>query len=220
MLQCPQQHQSETADFCSVCGAEMSPAAPAPVPMPSSEPAVPGDPCPECGAARESSGQVFCEVCGFNFKTGQPGATPPPPPVAAAVQPPVEPVATAAPATAPVRWDVTVRVDANLYGTPNPDAPVNNPEQRFSLFETENLLGRATTGVRVQIPVAGDHGVSRRHAMLTKTAGGLTVRDLGSANGTQLNGVELVGGVDAPIKDGDTLAVGAWTKITIHAVPS
>ncbi len=27
MTECPQHHQSETADFCSVCGAEVAPAA-------------------------------------------------------------------------------------------------------------------------------------------------------------------------------------------------
>jgi hypothetical protein len=33
-----------------------------------------------------------------------------------------------------------------------------------------------------------------------------------------LNGVDLVPGVAAPLKDGDAIALGAWTKIVVHAV--
>jgi pSer/pThr/pTyr-binding forkhead associated (FHA) protein len=120
-----------------------------------------------------------------------------------------------------VRWDVIVRVDAALYGKPNADAPVNQPAQTFTLFEAENMVGREGTGLRLQVPIRNDPGVSRRQALLIRLpGGGLAVRDLGSANGTQLNGTELVPGVDTPLSDGDSLAVGAWTRIAIRAVPS
>lgn len=106
-----------------------------------------------------------------------------------------------------------------LYGTVNSAAPTGQPQQTFSLFEAENVLGRATAGVRVRIPIAHDSGVSRRHALfLLRPDQGLSVRDLGSANGTQLNGAELLPGVATPLKDGDVLAVGAWTRITIRGV--
>jgi hypothetical protein len=116
------------------------------------------------------------------------------------------------------RWDAVVSVDANLYGTFNPDAPSDRPEQVFTLFEKQNILGRATPGVRLQIPIVNDGGVSRRHAVLSREEAGLFVRDLGSANGTQLNGVELLAGVETPVKSGDVLGVGAWTRITFKAV--
>jgi hypothetical protein len=114
---------------------------------------------------------------------------------------------------------LTVEVDAQLYGTPNPDAPVGQPVQTFTLFDDESLLGRGGTEVRVQIPIHGDSGVSRRQVLFSQRADGtLTIRDVGSANGTQLNGKELVAGVETPVADGDVVAVGAWTRITVRAV--
>jgi hypothetical protein len=123
------------------------------------------------------------------------------------------------PAVYEVRWDLTVDVDAKLYGSPNPDAPVGQPLQTFTLFDDESLLGRSGTEVRVQIPIHGDSGVSRRQVLFTRRADGtLTIRDVGSANGTQLNGKELVAGVETPVASGDVVAVGRWTRITVHAV--
>jgi pSer/pThr/pTyr-binding forkhead associated (FHA) protein len=45
----------------------------------------------------------------------------------------------------------------------------------------------------------------------------LTVTDLGSTNGTSLNGSEqlLANGEEVPLADGDRIHVGAWTTITI-----
>jgi hypothetical protein len=210
MIECPQHHQSETADYCSVCGTQID-AAPLAAVAPSN-----GN-CPQCNAAKESDRQVFCEVCGYNFRTAQPGV-----PVVVTAPAPV--VATTVPHDPPVttpavkRWDVIVAVDANLYGEANADAPVDKPEQTFTLFEKENILGRATPGLRLQIPIANDVGVSRRHAVLLRSTAGLSVRDLGSANGTQLNGAEILPGVETTLQDGDVLGVGAWTRITIKAV--
>jgi FHA domain len=211
-LICPQNHESETADFCSVCGVEMPGAA---VPA---APAAKGASCPECGTPRESDRQVFCEVCRYNFQTGAGGipaartTTTVPPPLTAPAPPP--PVA----ANAVARWFLEVRVDVNLYGTPNAAAPVNQPPQTFTLFDAETMIGRAGTDVHVQVPIHGDAGVSRRHALLTRRPdGSLALRDLGSANGTQVNGADVMAGVDTPLKDGDTIAVGAWTRITVRA---
>jgi len=52
-----------------------------------------------------------------------------------------------------------------------------------------------------------DDSVSRRHAELEATASGVTVRDLGSANGTLLNG-EPVGQEAVPLQPGDQLQFG------------
>ena len=107
------------------------------------------------------------------------------------------------------RWDVVVEVDDCLYGTTNPDAPRDRPIQTFTLYTEESLIGRAGTEVRVQVPVANDHGVSRRQALLVRQpGGGLILRDLGSTNGTQLNGVDVLPGADVPVKDGDRIAIG------------
>lgn len=181
-----------------------------------------GEPCPDCGTPRAAPGAAFCEVCGYNFRTGASGV-PPLAPETAAPAPPPMPAPDTAPANpaSAVRWDALVTVDATLYGKPNPAAPVDQPSQTFTLFETESLIGRGGKDIRVHVPILNDVGVSRRQAMLSRRPDGtLVLRDLGSANGTQLNGVELVPGVDTPVKDGDVIAVGAWTKITLRAAPA
>jgi FHA domain len=238
---CPQNHQSESPDFCSVCGVEI-PADPAKAAAPATA-AVPsvaatGERCPDCGTLCEAPEQVYCEVCGFNFRTRTSGVPPLGGPIAPA--PVTEAPRAPAPSDPPpeasgngpepspsppgqdspvVRWDVLVEVDDSLYGTKNPDAPVHQPTRTFTLFDDESLIGRAGTEVRVQVPIAGDHGVSRRQALLVRRPdGGLLLRDLGSTNGTQVNGIDVVPGVDVPVGDGDRIAIGAWTRITLRAV--
>jgi hypothetical protein len=157
---CPQNHESDTTDFCSVCGVEIAGAAPATT-------AVPGPNCPECGTPRESDRQVFCEVCRYNFQTGAAGV---PVPQSAKTAPPPPATAPAPVIASPSigQWQLEVRVEANLYGTRNADAPVNQPSQTFTLFDPETMIGRAGTEVRVQVPIHGDAGVSRRQALLIR----------------------------------------------------
>jgi hypothetical protein len=54
--------------------------------------------------------------------------------------------------------------------------------------------------------VLHDHGVSRRHARITERAGRYFAEDVGSANGTQLNGQPL--GAEKQLRDGDRITVG------------
>ncbi len=207
MHTCPANHQSETPDFCSVCGAEITAAEIA------GQAAGTAGLCPTCGTPRESALQAFCEACGHNFRTGTPRA-----PSRTATAAPAPPLA---PPTPRIRWDVVVRVDPLLYGTLSAGAPVDQPVQTFTLFEADNLIGREGTNVRAHVPIRGDPGVSRRQALLLRLPdGGLILRDLGSANGTQVNGVEVVPWADVPLRDGDTIAVGAWTRIAVRALPS
>jgi hypothetical protein len=56
--------------------------------------------------------------------------------------------------------------------------------------------------------------VSRRHCELLEVGGKLTVRDLGSSNGTFVNGKRVLG--QQPLKAGDELTVGA---VTLRVVP-
>jgi hypothetical protein len=158
---------------------------------------------------------MFCEACGHDLRTSTPAID------LELVAPQKATPAPAAPAALNVRWDVVVRVDANLYGKPNPDAPRDQPVQTFTLFEAENLIGRDGTGLRLQVPIRNDPGVSRRQALLVRQPDGtLILRDLNSANGTQVNGADIVSGADVALRDGDTIAVGAWTRLAVRAVLS
>ena len=59
--------------------------------------------------------------------------------------------------------------------------------------------------------VAADPSVSRAHARMRVEDGGLRVQDVGSTNGTYLNGKRLASGADARVRDGDELILGSLT---------
>lgn len=63
------------------------------------------------------------------------------------------------------------------------------------------LIGRETT---CEVVVA-DRMVSRFHARLTPTSGGVVLEDLGSKNGTHCNGAPLTG--EVVLRDGDTVQI-------------
>src|SRR5262245_4280241 len=61
--------------------------------------------------------------------------------------------------------------------------------------------------------------VSRQHCMLRVTPNGASIRDLGSTNGTLVNGRLLTG--ETELVDGDTLQVGPLVlQILVHNAPT
>ena len=70
------------------------------------------------------------------------------------------------------------------------------------LTSPETLVGRQR-GCTVRIPSAD---VSRRHCVLRLEHGYVTVEDLGSVNGTFLNGMRIVN--REPVRPGDHLEIG------------
>ncbi len=77
-----------------------------------------------------------------------------------------------------------------------------NPGSAFDLSKEVTLMGRDVTN---DISL-GDPEVSRQHARLTRTPGGYVLEDLGSTNGSFVNGERLV----APrvLASGDLLGLG------------
>jgi CRP-like cAMP-binding protein len=81
----------------------------------------------------------------------------------------------------------------------------------FPAFKTDSLLGRfdSVTGMRPEIDLTGEdqsRNISRRHARLVIKEGKFFVaEEIGTMNGTFLNGKKLANGVLTPIKDGDEL---------------
>jgi hypothetical protein len=53
-----------------------------------------------------------------------------------------------------------------------------------------------------------EHGVSREHARISQEGNVVEVEDLGSTNGTLLNGNRLAPYISHPLKDGDRLQIG------------
>ncbi len=76
------------------------------------------------------------------------------------------------------------------------------------LAEGETVVGRDTKAGLV----LEDARISRRHAVLTRLAGRVHVADLGSRNGTFLNGRRVEGAVQ-PLAPGDVLRVGDFTLV-------
>ena len=108
---------------------------------------------------------------------------------------------------------------------PGPEFPV----------EERQVIGRATAGWDLVLRAGGkeiplrvyDALVSRQHASLYFEGGQLMIRDLGSLNGTAVNGrllpqwVKRIGSAPLPLKDGFIVKIGnTEMEISIDAVSS
>jgi hypothetical protein len=239
---CPDGHESNNPDVCSVCGALIEPdnvpaAASAPAAGAAPAAAVTGSQgvCPNCGLPR-AAGHKFCENCGADYTTGElamPDARATAPEAASAANPAaapgaVSPGAAGAPAPAPVTaapagaaisastLEAIVKVDLSPRAErPDDEPPPADPAERCFLLDKDCLLiGRTNSSRMPNLALDEDHAVSRRHAELLRQAdGSFVVRDIGSSNGTWLNGERLQGEEVRPVKPGDTLTLGFWTVI-------
>lgn len=102
----------------------------------------------------------------------------------------------------------TVRFEG--VGEAKADTPVltlTGPEgtHRFALVGEEIVLGRADT---CDIAI-GHKSISRRHLKIVVKDGGFTIEDLGSQNGTKLNGKRIAGQVH--VTAGDKIGMGGFT---------
>lgn len=202
MPTCIEGHKSLATDYCDVCGASME------------EVVLEGDSTVEAAACPSCAMPVvgrFCESCGHDM------ALPAPAPA---------PVAEVVPGLA--AWTAVIAADREFYarviareGPDTVDFPLYFPERRVVLSGTA-LIGRANPrkGVDPEIDLGidpSDVGVSTQHAVIRVEESGVTITDLGSTNGTSLNGSEalLPKGVPTPLVDGDRVHVGAWTTIRI-----
>lgn len=89
------------------------------------------------------------------------------------------------------------------------------PEARVDLGGSAQGIGRS----RDNPIVLTDGYASSRHAELVDRAGERCVRDLGSRNGTRLNGRALAPGVLHPLRDGDVIRIGS-TDLTYRRGPT
>jgi FHA domain len=239
--QCPKGHTSTDPDYCSECGAligqpTVASATPATV-APSSGAQV----CPDCMTPR-TPGARFCEVCRYEFDTGKSGVPASPasaeqvvqstPDDVAASSPSAAtpPQATPAPAStsdstsvsAPAqRLNVVVITDPSLVEDEEQRAqcPQGDPDLIFPLDLDENLVGRRSDSKKIYPEIdIRDPGVSHRQLKIVRQADGSFVAlELGSANGTTLNGAPLKPGLPTPIAVGDELLVGLWTRLRIQS---
>lgn len=177
--------------FCQGCGAPIAPVVSVP---PAAPPAVPVTPatCPRCGAPA-APGTRFCQSCGQPLEGSAP--TPRPAGFAGLVPEPVspEPVATPEPVA------VTPYVVRTSTG------------EHLEL-ELPAVLGK---GSAARVIIDGNPAISRAHARVSRTDEGCQIEDLGSTNGTFVDGVRLTAGVPASLADG-AVVVLANEELVFH----
>jgi len=238
---CPKGHQSTEADFCSECGAKINgsringaganggPGQPA---QPSATAAA-TQTCPDCKTQRSADGSKFCELCGYNFETGAHGEIPMAAPVPAPEAPVARPQTLAPPQTPDAslavpepavdeKWTLVISIDPALKDEGSPDPPADWPPKQVAADRDTLLIGRTSESraIHPDIALDFDSAVSHRHAILTRGgATGWTIRDIGSSNGTRLNGKDVQPMLDVPLNAGDRVTLGHWTCITLAHEP-
>ena len=154
-------------------------------------------PCPHCGTPNAPD-NLFCEQCGYDFTTGQapPDVPAEPAPVAPAVD------------LGTTHWVVIVEIDPAWFALKGELANQQCPAPSSSTVAIAGhttLVGRTSQsrGVRPEIALDNDTGVSRRHAQFVREADQVSIVDLSSTNGTY---VVLAG--TAPDEDSPPLTPG------------
>jgi FHA domain len=239
--QCPKGHTSTEPDYCSECGAPIGSSTGAGATASATAPSTGPELCPDCQTPR-TPGARFCEVCRYDFEKrassghGSPSAVEP----AATIAPPTVPTGQAgvAPAvtgagvdaaaavgtpaaTSAQRLNVVVVTDPSLVTDDDmrKQCPQNAPDLVFPLDLDESLVGRRSD-IRNIFPEIDldDVGVSHRQLkLLRQPDGSFAALELGSANGTTLNGVALKPGLVTPVAAGDELLVGLWTRLQLRS---
>ena len=198
--------------------------------------------CPDCSAPHSLNLGKVCGICGYNFTTGAHGEIPYPlqpknitsgqkttsysSSWADYAQEELEEDSTMdlsdqnkSSSTHQNTWELVTIIDPALCKPESPEPPINQPPLVFRLNKEINLIGRYSQkkGVEPEISLDFDDAISHRHAQIIfQPDGTLLIRDIGSSNGTQLNGVMLPAMNSQPLKDGDQLILGHWTKIIVR----
>jgi hypothetical protein len=159
--------------------------------------------CPNCATPREGEDR-YCPSCGYDFETGE-------------ALLPAHGVQNEPPhAAAQTELVVVLTVDDYRAGDSGcPDPPQDRGEHIFALDRRSLVIGRAETG-GLQIPIHDDPYVSRRHAEIIELGAGWGVRDLGSTNGTKLNGAPLEGSEIRVLGVDDVIQLGCFSRLTVR----
>jgi len=119
-----------------------------------------------------------------------------------------------------IRASVSKEITANTYQVPGASRAWGNLHMLDTghilplATRTEFTLGRVSEGQPIMPDIdlspyqAHTSGVSRMHAIVKRDGTRIVIMDLGSANGTYINGRRLAPNVEQHIKHGDVVALG------------
>ncbi len=182
--------------------------------------------CPNCGWVNRI-GALICERCSTSLIGPFPSTTAsltssqddPCPPVGTAIfddspPPSIEQESAVVSAVQAVNDLFDDNMLLRLEVMDSPDELVVDPRR-------ETVIGRRdpATGIAPDIDLTAFSGyklgVSRKHAVLRVRSRRLEIVDLGSSNGTIVNGVRILSHEPQPLHDGDQLSIGKLT-IRVH----
>ena len=88
----------------------------------------------------------------------------------------------------------------------------NSPKTQWPLTQKNHVIGRdAESDIQID-----ERQVSRQHAEIAYTPQVYTLRDLGSKNGTFMNG-QAISQEPQPIRDGDEIGIALCARLTFVA---
>ena len=199
----PQGMPAITQEAPAVPVAAAPPPAPAPAPAPVAAPApqpIPADPgveaisgtvrCSACGAENPSY-EAYCEDCGASLTAARAEAVAPTPAMPAAPAPVAEiPIPSPRPRLSLVDGGGEFPLDRDLLS-------LGRRSPADSIFPEIDLTEADTESY-----------VSRRHGRIVRQDGRFLYEDVGSSNGSFLNGNRLAAGIQTEIREGDRLRLG------------
>jgi hypothetical protein len=205
--------------FCDACGAPIKGVMPqaSPVYPPySADPAVPTNAvptgtstvCPVCGAP-VIPGEAFCDNCGSSLLGNAGMGTAPVMPNTSTPAPVVNygppPVAPMPPASAPVApaYAPSARL---LVNSTRAEIPL--PTRNDLVVGREDPMSNSYPDVDLNPHGALELGVSRRHALISRSGNQYYVEDLNSVNGTLLNQRRIPPRTRMQLNSGDQLMFG------------
>jgi FHA domain len=198
---CPNGHASATSDYCDQCGALIEDEQRTPPSEVTRRSAA--SECPVCGTPRVADDR-FCESCGHDFSAA----------------------ASAGGSSEPVElWELVIVADRHYFerhASQEIAFPAGTEPRRLMLDEAEVRIGRGRVDSDAAVDLTGaadDPALSRLHAVLARQDdGAYTIEDVGSTNGTEVNGRALPTNEPLRLDDGDRIQLGAWTTMTMRRV--